>query len=103
MNYVDASRAALALKLAEDGASREDIWPIVMAVHPFDFSPVPQRAYEKAVRKRLRECAKQQRQMHGCPFHERAAAARSVLADYRALAFQHGEVYYQTRFDEFIG
>lgn len=95
-------RRRLAAKLAKSGTSPEDIRPIVMALHPFDVAPVPQRDYEAPVRTLMRATAKQQRQMGGLPLPERADAARAVLAEYRALAFAHGEVYYQTRFDELI-
>lgn len=95
-------RRRLAKKLAKAGANDKDIRPIVAALHPFDVSPVPDRGYEMLVRARMSAAAEEQRQMSGMPFPARAAAARAVLAEYRRLAFQHGEFHYQTRFDDLI-
>jgi hypothetical protein len=65
-----------------------------------DDSPIPIRAFEKAVRKRSRRVA---RSLKGCSEAEGADTARAALTEYRALALEFGDEHYATRFNKTLG
>lgn len=96
----DTQRLARMIALRERGWSAQAAGVAALAVMPFDDYPVPERAFEKAVRKRVRVLRKQIRNESEV---ETAAHATQALRDYRELAFTHGESHYKTRFDITLG
>lgn len=98
---IDNRRAADEEMLKEHGANPAEARIIVLAARPFDDYPIPSPEYEKQIRRLAQSFGEQV--SPSAPMPEVAAQARESLTEYRALAFRHGEVYYQTRFDRLIG
>ncbi len=96
---IDGPRFAAFLAFTERGMTPDDASSCVMALHPLDDAPIPGRAFEKAVRSRSRSFAKDAKRALPA---QAPSLAQSALADYKSLAHQHGEVYYQTRYDQYL-
>ena len=96
---IDGPRFAAFLAFTERGMTPDDASACVMALHPLDDAPIPGRAFEKAARSRSRSFAKDAKRALPA---QALTLAHSALADYRALAQQHGEAYYQTRYDQYF-
>lgn len=96
---IDGPRFAAFMAFTERGFSPDDASACVMALHPLDDSPVPGRSFEKAVRSRSRTFAKDAKR---APVSLALGLAHDALSEYRQLAFQLGEPYYQTRYDQYL-
>lgn len=96
---IDGPRFAAFLAFTERGMTPDDASACVMALHPLDDAPIPGQAFEKAVRSRSRSFAKDAKRALPA---QALTLAHSALADYKALAQQHGEAYYQTRYDQYL-
>ena len=95
----DGPRFAAFLAFTERGFTPDDASSCVMALHPLDDAPIPGRQFEKAVRSRSRTFAKDaKRASSTVGLH----LAHEALNEYRMLAFQLGESYYQTRYDQYL-
>ena len=96
---IDGPRFAAFLAFTQRGMTPDDASACVMALHPLDDAPIPGRAFEKAARSRSRSFAKDAKRALPA---QALTLAHSALADYKALAQQHGEAYYQTRYDQYF-
>jgi hypothetical protein len=96
---IDGPRFAAFLAFTERGFTPDDASACVMALHPLDDAPVPDRSFEKAVRARSRSFAKDAKR---APSTTALRLAHEALSEYRTLAFQLGERYYQTRYDQYL-
>ena len=96
---IDGPRFAAFLAFTQRGMTPDDASACVMALHPLDDAPIPGRAFEKAARSRSRSFAKDAKRALPA---QALTLAHSALADYKALAQQHGEAYYQTRYDQYL-
>jgi hypothetical protein len=94
---IDIHRMAAMMHFCDNyGMSPNDAALPVAALHPLDDSPVPSRAFEKAVRKRSRQFAKAARRLQNDPQAVYRLAAETVLG-YQKLARDMGETYYIDR------
>jgi uncharacterized membrane protein YhaH (DUF805 family) len=96
---IDGPRFAAFLAFTERGFTPDDAGACVMALHPLDDAPIPGRSFEKAVRARSRVFAKDARRATAATA---LRLAHEALTEYRGLAFQFGEGYYQTRYDPYL-
>lgn len=96
---IDGPRFAAFLAFTERGFTPEAASSCVMALHPLDDAPVPGRQFEKAVRARSRMFAKDARR---APAPYAVRLAHDALSEYRTLALQFGERYYETRYDQYL-
>ncbi len=96
---IDGPRFAAFLAFTERGFTPDEASSCVMALHPLDDAPIPGRQFEKAVRSRSRTFAKDSR---GTSSTVALRLAHEALNEYRLLAFQFGERYYQTRYDQYL-
>jgi hypothetical protein len=96
---IDGPRFAAFLAFTERGFTPDDASSCVMALHPLDDAPIPGRQFEKAVRSRSRTFAKDAKRASSIVA---VRLAHEALNEYRMLAFQLGERYYQTRYDQYL-
>ena len=96
---IDGPRFAAFLAFTERGFTPDDASSCVMALHPLDDTPIPGRQFEKAVRSRSRAFAKNAKS--ASPIVA-LRLAHEALNEYRMLALQLGERYYQTRYDQYL-
>jgi hypothetical protein len=96
---IDGPRFAAFLAFTERGLNPDDASSCVMALHPLDDAPIPGRQFEKAVRSRSRTFAKDAKRASSIVA---VRLAHEALNEYRMLAFQLGDRYYQTRYDQYL-
>jgi uncharacterized membrane protein YhaH (DUF805 family) len=96
---IDGPRFAAFLAFTERGLTPDDASSCVMALHPLDDAPIPGRQFEKAVRSRSRTFAKDAKRASSIVA---VRLAHEALNEYRMLAFQLGDRYYQTRYDQYL-
>lgn len=97
---IDVPRFATFRSLTEQGLSAEDAGIVVMAMHPLDDSPQPSREFERQARARAQRFAQSTRSNS---LDAKVNEARKILAEHRADAFTFGDMYYQTRYDQYLG
>jgi uncharacterized membrane protein YhaH (DUF805 family) len=96
---IDGPRFAAFLAFTERGFTPDEASSCVMALHPLDDAPIPGRQFEKAVRSRSKTFAKDATRTASTVA---LRLAHEALNEYRLLAFQFGERYYQTRYDQYL-
>ena len=106
MKSVDTFRLATMFDLRERTSWPDDVCACAsLALHPFDDQVRTGRAYRESASKAARAFARTIKQLTGeaAPETDADAAVKAALLAYRHFAFEYGESYYQTRFDQAIG